>query len=412
MIVDRTLANGLRVLALRPGTGPLVEVRLHVPAPAVTRRQIAAQALLAACLTARHTTGRTGSASAAGAAAEFRAWSDYRRVGMSGSCAVGGPEAVLRLVADAVTGLSATETDYATERGQLVTRLRLGLAHPDAPVRLALWRQLFGDHPIGLQLPDVDEVLALDADDVARHGAAALRPDGATLVIVGPTDPDRSVRLAGDLLGGWPPGPPRPAVPALSGIPEGDVRPFARPGAGRAQIRLRAAALPQDDLRYPALMVASNVFGSGTSSRLVRELREDKGYVYGVACFFDPVPGSTLVALEADTATGTALPAVGALAAELRRLFDSPPTVAEVDAARRRAVGAAVTSLASRAALASSLAELAAAGIDPPWLFGFADRLREVTHDAVLDATAHFAPHRFSGLVAGDLPADTHLEMA
>jgi zinc protease len=408
---DRTLANGLRVLALRKGAGPLVEVRLHIPAPAFNARRVAEQTMLAACLAARHTAGRTAAATPAGAAAELAAWSDYRRVGLSCSTAVGGLDTALRILSDAVAGVAVTDAEYDTQRAQQVSRLRMLLAHPDIRIRIELTRRLFAGHPVTTQVPDAAELVAVSPDDVRRIAAATLRPNGATLVIAGSDEPARSADLAESLLGGWPAGEPRPAMPPLLSPPQGDIHVVPIPGAVRAQIRLRAAAVPYGDPRYAALMLASNILGAGTSSRLAQDLREDKGYVYGLSCYFEPVPGGMMIALEADTAAATAVPAFDAVVAQLRLLRTSPPTPEEIDAARRRALGATAISFASRAAMASSLAEMAVMGVDPLSLFGIAERFRAVVPEAVSDAAGFFAPDRFSGLVAGDLPATTRLEM-
>jgi predicted Zn-dependent peptidase len=412
-LADSTLRNGLRVLAVRHGSGPLVELRLHIPAPALNARRLAEQSLLAGCLTGRRTRVRAGSATPDGAAADFAAWADYRRIGMSASLACGGLDVGLRLFADATMGLSLTREELVSEREQLLTRLRMALAHHDVPVRLALLRQLFGDHPYTLQVPDLELMSATEVTDLDHLAQDTLRPDRSTLVVVGPGAPEDSLRAVESALGDWSSGGPHPAMPTLPAIPEGELRLLPTPGAVRSRIRLRAPGIPQYHPSYPALMVATNLIGSGTSSRLSQRLREELGYVYGVSCYFEPVPGGTLLAVEADTATDTVAPAVLVLAEELHRLQAHPPTPDEVDAARRHAAGAAVTTLTARAAMASSLAELAAADVEPLWLFEVDGLLRTVTDAAVSEAsTEFFAPHRFSGVVAADLPAEAQFTLA
>jgi predicted Zn-dependent peptidase len=409
---DRTLGNGLRVLTVRKGTGPLVEVRLQIPAPAFTARRVAEQNMLAACVTARHIVSGTATATAspAAAAAEFAAGSDYRWVGMSCSTAVGGLDTALRIVSDAVSGISVTDAEYEIERAKQVTRLRMALAHPSTRAAIELVRRLFAGHPVA-HVPDEAELAAVRADDVRRMPGATLRANGALLVIAGSDEPARSADLAESILDGWPAGDPAPAMPLLPSPPTGDIQVLPVPGATRAQIRLVATAVPYSDPRFAALMLAAGVLGSGTSSRLSRDLREDKGYVYGLSCHFEPVPGGMLIALEADTATATAMPAFEALATQLRVFQTSPPTPDEIDAARRRVLGAVAIGHASRAALASMLVEMSVCGVDPPSAFGIAERFRTVVPEAVGDAAGFFAPDRFSGLIAGDLPSAKPLEM-
>nr|WP_281178464.1 insulinase family protein [Streptosporangium amethystogenes] len=176
-----------------------------------------------------------------------------------------------------------------------------------------------------------------------------------------------------------------------------------RPGAPQSRVRLCAQAVTTEHERYPALFLTCDVLGGYLSSRLSRSLREDKGYVYGVTTFFDLRPGSGLLAIEADTAAGTTSAAMEALAAELRGMRTRPPTRQEIQAARAYALGSMATRLAPRAAFASSLADLAAKGMDPLWLLGFSHRLAAATPDAVVAVAEEFlAPERFSGVVAAD----------
>ncbi|MEU4540773.1 insulinase family protein [Streptosporangium sp. NPDC023825] len=381
--MDRTLANGLRVLALRHGVTPLVEARLHLPRPCPARGDLASSMLLAACLSRREDVESD---------VELDAAADVHQMTVTAH----GPEprslaAALARVVRAVPG----EAEAEPARGQLAAQLRMVRAHPDITVRHELARHLFGDHPVAFQVSE---------EDVGRWPERPLDPSGAVLVILGRDDPERLADAAGEALAGWP-APPRPAppLPPPPPIEGGRLALLPRPGAPQSRVRLRAQAVTVEHPRYPALFLALNVLGGYLSSRLSRSLREDKGYVYGVTTFFDTHPGSALLAVEADTAAATTGAALEVLAAELRRMRTHPPTEREIDSARAYALGSMATRLAPRAAFASALADMAAKGRDPLWLLDFPRRLAAVSsRDVVAAAKDFFAPGRFSGLVAAD----------
>ena len=80
----------------------------------------------------------------------------------------------------------------------------------------------------------------------------------------------------------------------------GDVLLVPRAGAVQSQIRLSSQALPRTDPRYPALQLANLAYGGYFSSRLVENIREDKGYTYGPhSRISHGVAGSRLV-IDAD----------------------------------------------------------------------------------------------------------------
>ncbi|MEW9551190.1 M16 family metallopeptidase [Nonomuraea sp. NPDC050783] len=382
MITDRILPNGLRVLAVRHGRTPLAEARLILPAPCPTREALAESVLLAACLSQ----GR-----AAEEGMELDVAADVHHL----TATVTGPledlDALTRALADVAFGVPA---GAGAARDRLIARLRVARAHPDFTVRAELARHLFGGHPVAFTMPEEAEL----AEPRRRPSS----PRGAVLVILAPDDPERLADAAGRTLAGWQPRDV-PALPPPPAVEEGSLLPLPRPGAAQSRVRLRGPAVTVADERYPALFLAANILGGSLSSRLVRTLREDKGYVYGVTTFFDHHPGAGFLAVEADTAAETTGPALEALAAELSGMRTRPPTGEEVEAARAYATGSMATRLAPADRLAGALADLAAKAVDPLLLLDFPRRLAAATPESVTEAAQEFfAPERFSGVVAAD----------
>ncbi|MGJ6962809.1 M16 family metallopeptidase [Streptosporangium sp. G11] len=386
-LVDRTLVNGLRVLAVRHGVTPLAEARLLLPSPCPTRGALAESILLAACLS-RGQEAEDG--------VELNVVADVHQMTAIACCSLSDMDALTLRLARVAREVPA---EVEPARGHLIAQFKVARAHPDVTVRAELARHLFGGHPVAFTMPEEDELAAITE---VRHRPAG--PRGAVLVILAPDDPRRHADAAERALAGWQ-APmrgvaPLPPLPAVEG---GRLVSLPRPGAPQSRIRLRAPGVTVAHERYPALFLACNVLGGSLSSRLSRSLREDKGYVYGVTAFFDSHPGGGFLAIEADTAAATTGPALEVLAAELSRMRTHPPTGQEIEAARAYAVGSMATHLAPRAGLATALADLAAKGADPLLLFDFPHRLAAVTPDAVAAAAEEFfAPERFSGVVAAD----------
>ncbi|MCK2213717.1 insulinase family protein [Actinomadura sp. ATCC 31491] len=386
MTADRTLANGLRVLAIKHGRAPVAEARLILPAPCRTRETLAESVLLAACLSR----GRV-----AEHGMELDVAADVHQLTATLSGPLDDLDTLVRGLADVARGVPA-EVDAA--RGQLVARLALLRANPDLAMRAELARHLFGGHPVAFPMPGDDELAAIAEP---RHRPAG--PRGAVLVILAPDDPDRLADACERAFEGWQDASPLPPLPPLPGIGRGRLLPLPTPGAPQSRIRLRAPGVTVADERYPALFLARDILGGSLSSRLSRSLREDKGYVYGVTAFFDHHPGAGFLSIEADTATATTRPALDVLFAELDRMRTHPPTADEIEAARAYALGSAAVRLAPAVKLAGALAGLAAKAVDPLLLLGFPRRLAAVTPESVVEAAGRFfAPGSFSGVVAAD----------
>ena len=193
-------------------------------------------------------------------------------------------------------------------------------------------------------------------------------------MLVGDLDPERAVEQVGEALGGWTsPGEAGelPALPVLTGR---DLLLVDRPGTVQSQLRFSCAAVPRSDPRYPALQLANLVLGGYFSSRLVENLREDKGYTYSASSYLEFNPSGATLLVETDVATDVTAAAVLETRYELARLSAVPPTEAEIDSARRYAIGSMLISLDSQPGLAGTLAGLAGVGLDASWFVhpGFA----------------------------------------
>jgi zinc protease len=408
-VVETTIGSGLRVLAARRPGVPMVELRLRVPfaapgGPGDAGHTAVAELLSSTLLTGTSVRDRvTIDDELAAVGAELSVAVDPERLQVGGSALADGLPVVLGVLADVLTGAAYPSSELGRERERLVERITVARAQPRTIAREALQRRRFGDHPIAREIPTGDAVAAVDVDQVRALHAAGLLPRGSILTLVGDLDPDAVIVEVERLLGGWvadtaarelaPPPPPT----------AGAVELVHRPGAVQSQLRLSAPALRRDDPRYAPLQLANLVLGGYFSSRLVENLREDKGYTYHAGSGVEFVPGGAVLGIETDTATGVTAPALLETRYELGRLAVSPPDQAELSAARNYAIGSLLISLDNQGGLASTLSALAADGLDVGWLRAHPGRLEAVTADEVAAAALEFfAPSAFTGVVVGD----------
>jgi zinc protease len=151
------------------------------------------------------------------------------------------------------------------------------------------------------------------------------------------------------------------------------------------------------------VQLANLVFGGFFSSRLVENIREDKGYTYHARSSLEfTVRGATLL-VDADTASEVTAPALLEMRYELGRLGVVPPTAEEVETVRQYAIGSLLIATASQTGLASQLAALAPLGLGTDWLVEHPNRLKAVTSEQIAEAALDFfSPTRFTGVVVGD----------
>jgi zinc protease len=140
------------------------------------------------------------------------------------------------------------------------------------------------EHPYGRAVRGLPEtVRPITRDDLVAFYRARWRPGDAALVFVGDVTLDDARRLADGAFGAWSGGAPQPvAIPAPSPSPAGVVYVVDRQDAAQTVIRQHLPAPKRQTPDYAALILADAVWGGSASSRLDANLREDKGYSYGV----------------------------------------------------------------------------------------------------------------------------------
>lgn len=404
-----TLPNGLRVLAAhRPGV-PMVEVLLRIPAatpgvsadPAYTAgMEVLAETMLTGTA-GRDRVGIDDELAAVGA--ELGVGVDPEWLQAGGSALASGLPTVLDVLADVLTGATHPDDEVARERDRLAERIAVARAQPRTVAREALQRKRFGAHPISSEMPTAEAVEQVTAERVRELHADTVVPGGAQLVLVGDIDPDLAIASVTQRLGRWTGAHPAREMSAPPGVDAGDLELVHRPGSVQSQLRLTAQGVTRDDPRYTAFQVANLVFGGYFSSRWMENIREDKGYTYGAHSAQEFVPGGALLGVDTDVASDVTAAALLETRYELGRMVAVPPTDAEVESARRYAIGSLLISLDSQSALAGTLSVLDTVGLGVDWLRERPARLEEVTADQVAEAAAEFfAPTRFTGVIVGD----------
>ncbi|CAM00422.1 putative Zn-dependent peptidase [Saccharopolyspora erythraea NRRL 2338] len=402
--VDTVLDNGLRVIAARHGVVPMVELRLRIPFAGddpmhPARAEVLAETLLTG--TARRDRVQVDK-DLATVGGELHAGVDPERLSLSGDSLASGLGTLLDVLADALTGAAYTDREVEGERDRLVERIAVARSQPRVIAREELQRHRYGDHPFVREVPEAEDVAKVTAEQVRALHRESVLPRGSVLVLVGDIDPDQAVAEVARRLSDWQADASAKEIPSLPEVRGGDVRLVHRPGAVQSQLRFSAQALPRTDPRYPALQIANLAFGGYFSSRLVENIREDKGYTYGAHSSFEFTRDNGTLLVDADTASEVTAAALLETRYEFGRLALVPPTEAEVESARQYAIGGLLTSTSSQSGLASMLVVLGSFGLGQDWLVAHPQRLREVTVDQVAEAAALFAPTAFTGVVVGD----------
>jgi zinc protease len=403
--VDTTLSNGLRVIVVRQSAVPLVELRMRIPFAGTDPMHAARAEVLASTLfsgTARRDRVAIDTDLAL-VGGELDASVDPERLSIGGNALASGLDTLLDVLTDGLTGASYADDEVLREKARLVERIAMAKSQPTVIARQALQKHRYGDHPATREMPEAEDVAHVSADDVRALHQASVLPRGSVLVLVGDVDLDDGVARLESALGSWTGSGSALELPALPAVPGGDLLFVPRAGAVQSQLRLTADAITRTDPRYAALQLANLAFGGFFSSRLVENVREDKGYTYHARSYLEFTPGGATLLIDTDTASDVTASALLEVRYELGRICLTPPSETEVDTIRQYAIGQLLTATASQGGLASQLIGLASQGLGVDWLIAHPGKLQAVTAEEIASAALDFfAPSRWTGVIVGD----------
>jgi len=283
--IEKTLANGLRVIVTRQTAIPKVSITLTVlsgyssdPADLTGLASLTADLIQEGTKTKssrqirRDVFGMGGSLSAA-------ASQDYTSVSVRGLSEFAAR--LIDLTADVVMNPTIPEDEVAILKQQHLQAVSQQKASPQFLANRTFRAALFGPHPYARTSETEESLNAMDRAKLVAFHRDHYRPNNAFLLIVGAIDPDATIAAAEKAFGGWARGdvakPAYATPPALSGRQVFFVQ---RPNSIQSSIAMGNIAVKRSDPRWFELTLANTIYGGAFNSRIVRNIREEKGYTY------------------------------------------------------------------------------------------------------------------------------------
>lgn len=298
-------------------------------------------------------------------------------------------ESAVGLLADVVENATFPDSEVALANKNLSNSLRQREAQPGFQANRAVARVLFGSGPYSVIAPTQDSLAQMTAEDLRSEFARRFRPDQALFIAVGDFDPAKMNAWLKEKLGGW----KAPATPATvvnakpTAAPPHSVTFVPRPNSVQTTLDFAGFGPLRGDPDYEATEIANGIYGGTFTSRLVVNIREDKGYTYSPGSGLDPMRQAGVIRTQADVRNAVTGASVNEIIYELNRMVTTSPTDEELNRAKRFLLGIEAISLQSRAAVGGELSELWLNGLGPDEIANYTKKINATTADQV-DAVA------------------------
>ena len=260
------------------------------------------------------------------------------------------------------------------------------------------------DHPFG-RLTTEATINGRNPAELEAWHAAYIRPEAATLVVVGDTTLAELLPKLEARFGAWkPPAPPAPLpLPApVSAKPA--IYLIDKPGAAQSVIMATAIVPARNDTDEPAVELTNRVFGGAFVSRINMNLREDKHWSYGARSGVGGTIGPRRFTVTAPVQTDKTKESLIEARKELTELVGSRPVSADELA---KAQSGLTDSLPGRweaaSAVLGSMSQMVTLGLPDDYFNTYAGRIRATTlGDSARVAGQLVRPSDMIWVVVGD----------
>jgi zinc protease len=192
----------------------------------------------------------------------------------------------MAIVADVVRNASYPASEFDREKKRHLDNLAQQEKNANAVGARVRSMLAFGpDHPYGRPVQGLPSTVSgISRDDLANFHQTYWKPATSALVVSGDVNLAEATALANKYFGSWAGGgAPAVAVPAPQPAPAGKVYVVDRQDAAQTYVTQFLPGPKRQTPDYYTLSLADTVFGGGGfGTRLNLNLREDKGYSYGV----------------------------------------------------------------------------------------------------------------------------------
>ena len=246
--------------------------------------------------------------------------------------------ALLPAMAEVAAAPAFTEASFRRFLKRRRQRLREGLSDNDTLAYRMLTEAVFGaDHPYGYNGYPADYD-ALRLEDLRAFHRSHFHAGNATLFVAGRLN-DELDELLDATFGQLPTGPgaPTPTLHPPPGPPR--LLQLRRPRAQQTLIRRGRRGIDIGSEDYGGLVVLETIFGGYFSSRLMRNIREEKGYTYGIESDIDTFRYDGSFGVAADVANENLDNVRREIGVEIDKLLQHPVPTKELDMVRAYLAG-------------------------------------------------------------------------
>jgi zinc protease len=313
-------------------------------------------------------------------------------------------EPLLGLVNELAREASFPEAELERERRQKLEAVKLERTEPGFLAGERLRKVLFGAHPYGQVSPSEAQVAAYKREDLQKVYREAYTPENGLLLMVGDFDSQEMLKTTEKVFGAWRGKKPEAKTYAVLTNPRGrSVYLVHVPGAVQTQILAGCHAITRKHPDWVKLGLTNSLYGGAFNSRLVMNIREDKGYTYSPRSGVTPLRQHGYFSISAAVRNDVVAASLTEIFYEIDKLRSIPVPEAELADAQNYLSGVFSMGLATQDGLLSQFSTVALNELPDDYLETYRAKVRAITPADLLEtARKYFDSANMQIVVVGD----------
>lgn len=253
--------------------------------------------------------------------------------------------------------------------------------------QLALYQEIYKDHPYSHAIQGVENtVKEIQVNDLKQFYQQYYVANNLAVVLVGGISRDQAERMVEELVVDLLAGKKAAPIEAVLTPQKGKVIHLEYPSE-QTHLLYGLPVLQHNDPDYFPLYVGNHILGgSGFSSRIVKEIREERGLAYSAYSYFHPMIQKGPFVMGLQTRNEKAKEASMAVKQTLRTFIQDGPTDEELMAAKKNIIGGFALKLDSNKKLLVNVVRIVVSGAPLNYLNSYMQKIEAVTQQQIKQA--------------------------
>ncbi|MDQ3782070.1 MAG: insulinase family protein [Actinomycetota bacterium] len=293
----------------------------------------------------------------------------------------------VEILADMLERPAFRQNEIDSERHVVLEEINMNEDDPTDVAHELFVEALWEGHPLSPPILGTrHSILDMTRDTIAGYWGRRYTPPSTVVAVAGRIDHDEVVDLVGAFFGDWQ--GEEVTRQEMDPVTERRIN-IRRRDTEQAHLVFGATGLSRGDERRHAMLVADHILGGGMSSRLFREIREQRGLAYAVHSFRLPFLETGAVAIYVGTTPNQAPEVLKLIHAELDKVMEFGLTADELERAKGHVQGSLALSMEDSDSLMTRLGRSELTGVEHLSIDEIVARIEAVTEDDILDVVRH-----------------------